>query len=68
MGQMMKLKNSAAELKNVPRKSFNKRCREWLVDAEKLCVLWGNGFIPGDVREPVHSVEEGLGLPLTNYD
>ena len=40
----------------------------WLEDAESFRVQWGDIMVPQDIQTAVNSVQERLGLPLTQYD
>ena len=40
----------------------------WLRLAEDMRVTYGNDAVPRDIKNAVHSVQDGLGLERTNYD
>lgn len=39
---------------------------EWMTEAEDLFLVWGKAFIPIDVREAYHRLEEEIGISVNN--
>ena len=47
-----------------PRRSLY---RVWLQEVYDFCGVFGNDYVPADIRTSVNSVERGLGLPVTRW-
>jgi len=54
-------------LEGIPPKVFKRRVKKWLKLCREFHIMWGDAFLPDDVKFAWNDGEKHVGLPMTIF-